>query len=107
MPTTFTGSGRPKMLVVGATGYLRSQVVDEPLARGKNLGALVRLCTDATTLEAQSVPDTSRTPRGKPKSSGSRRPAMTPSNAWLNNYMPTADCASARLTGKPAWGATR
>jgi hypothetical protein len=35
-------------------------------------------------------------PRGKPKSSGSRRPPKTPSNAWLNNDMPTADSASAR-----------
>jgi nucleoside-diphosphate-sugar epimerase len=56
------------MLVAGvATGDLGSQVVDELLARGKNVRALVRPSTDATKLEAQGVPNTSRTPRGKPK----------------------------------------
>jgi len=84
------------MLVVGATGYLGSQVVDELLARGKNVRALVRPSTDATKLEAQGEPNTSRTPRGKPKSSGSCRPPKTPSNTWRNNNMPTADSASAR-----------
>jgi len=84
------------MLVVGATGYLGSQVVDELLARGKNVRALVRPSTDATKLEAQGEPNTSRTPRGKLKSSGSRRPPKTPSNTWRNNNMPTADSASAR-----------
>jgi uncharacterized protein YbjT (DUF2867 family) len=43
------------MLVVGATEYLGSQVVDELLARGKNVCALVRPSTDATKLEAQGV----------------------------------------------------
>jgi len=84
------------MLVVGATGYLGFQVVDELLARGKNVRALVRPSTDATKLEAQGEPNTSRTPRGKPKSSGSCRPPKTPSNTWRNNNMPTADSASAR-----------
>lgn len=43
------------VLVVGATGYLGFQVVDELLARGKNVRALVRPSTDATKLEAQGV----------------------------------------------------
>ena len=95
MSTTSPDPAAP-MLVVGATGYLGSQIVDELLSRGKNVRVLVRPSTDATKLEAEGVPNTSRTPRGKPKSSGSRRRAKTPSNAWLNNYMPTADSASAR-----------
>jgi|NGEPerStandDraft_6_1074524.scaffolds.fasta_scaffold21093_6 nucleoside-diphosphate-sugar epimerase len=95
MSTTSPDPAAP-MLVVGATGYLGSQVVDELLARGKNVRALVRPSTDATKLEAQRVPNTSWTTRGKSKSSGSRRPPQTPSDAWLNNYMPTADSASAR-----------
>ena len=52
------------MLVVGATGYLGSQVVDELLARGKNVRALVRPSTDATKVGssgcAQYVSDTAR-----------------------------------------------
>jgi uncharacterized protein YbjT (DUF2867 family) len=54
MSTTSPDPAAP-MLVVGATGYLRSQVVDELLARGKNVRALVRPSTDATKLEAQGV----------------------------------------------------
>ena len=95
MSTTSPDPAAP-MLVVGATGYLGFQVVDELLARGKNVRALVRPSTDATKLEAQGEPNTSRTPRGKLKSSGSRRPPKTPSNTWWNNNMPTADSASAR-----------
>ena len=88
MSTTSPDPAAP-MLVVGATGYLGSQVVDELLARGKNVRALVRPSTDATKLEAQGEPNTSRTPRGKLKSSGSCRPPKTPSNTWRNNNMPT------------------
>ena len=54
MSTTSPDPAAP-MLVVGATGYLGSQVVDELLARGKNVRALVRPSTDATKLEAQGV----------------------------------------------------
>jgi uncharacterized protein YbjT (DUF2867 family) len=58
MSTTSPDPAAP-ILVVGATGYLGSQVVDELLARGKNVRALVRPSTDATKLEAQRVPNTS------------------------------------------------
>ena len=50
MSTTSPDPAAP-MFVVGATGYLGSQVVDELLARGKNVRALVRPSTDATKLE--------------------------------------------------------
>ena len=62
MSTTSPDPAAP-MLVVGATGYLGSQVVDELLARGKNVRALVRPSTDATKLEAggaEYVSDTAR-----------------------------------------------
>ena len=54
MSTTSPDPAAP-MLVVGATGYLGSQVVEELLARGKNVRALVRPSTDVTKLEAQGV----------------------------------------------------
>jgi uncharacterized protein YbjT (DUF2867 family) len=47
MSTTSPDPAAP-MLVVGATGYLGSQVVDELSARGKNVRALVRPSTDVT-----------------------------------------------------------
>ena len=52
MSTTSPDPAAP-MLVVGATGYLGSQVVDELLASGENVRALVRPSTDVTKVEAQ------------------------------------------------------
>src|SRR3954463_10024436 len=43
------------VLVVGATGSLGGQVVDELLERGKNVRALVRAATDASRLESRGV----------------------------------------------------
>jgi uncharacterized protein YbjT (DUF2867 family) len=43
------------VLVVGATGNLGGKVVDELLARGKEVRALVRPATDASGLEARGV----------------------------------------------------
>ncbi|MEU0503086.1 NAD(P)H-binding protein [Nocardia sp. NPDC005998] len=43
------------VLVVGATGHLGSEVVDEFLARGKNVRALVRPATGATRSAARGV----------------------------------------------------
>ncbi|MFD6160488.1 SDR family oxidoreductase [Nocardia sp. NPDC060256] len=54
MSTTAPDPAAP-VLVVGATGQLGSQVVDELLARGKTVRALVRPATDATKLTAQGV----------------------------------------------------
>ncbi|MGW4800354.1 SDR family oxidoreductase, partial [Nonomuraea sp. NPDC004297] len=45
----------PPVLVVGATGSLGGQVVDELIERGKNVRALVRPATDATALEKKGV----------------------------------------------------
>lgn len=47
-----TDSTALPVLVVGATGSLGSKVVDELLARGKNVRALVRPTTDATASKA-------------------------------------------------------
>lgn len=43
------------VLVVGATGHLGTQVVDELIARGKTVRALVRPATDASKLESRGV----------------------------------------------------
>jgi uncharacterized protein YbjT (DUF2867 family) len=48
-------SETPPVLVVGATGFLGGQVVDELLARGKEVRALVRPGSDASKLEAKGV----------------------------------------------------
>lgn len=48
-------SDNSPVLVVGATGNLGGQVVDELLARGKNVRALVRPGSDASRLEAKGV----------------------------------------------------
>ncbi|MFI6546295.1 SDR family oxidoreductase [Streptomyces prunicolor] len=50
-----TDSTALPVLVVGATGSLGSKVVDELLARGKNVRALVRPTTDAGRLERRGV----------------------------------------------------
>jgi uncharacterized protein YbjT (DUF2867 family) len=43
------------VLVVGATGHVGGKVVDELLARGKSVRALVRPSSDASKLEAKGV----------------------------------------------------
>ncbi|MGW0877157.1 NmrA family NAD(P)-binding protein, partial [Streptomyces sp. NPDC002740] len=43
------------VLVVGATGSLGGEVVDELLARGKKVRALVRPASDASRLESRGV----------------------------------------------------
>ncbi|MBO1268159.1 SDR family oxidoreductase [Arthrobacter cavernae] len=48
-------TGEQPVLVVGATGYLGGQVVDELLSRGKRVRALVRPASDAGKLEAKGV----------------------------------------------------
>ncbi|MDX3567975.1 SDR family oxidoreductase [Streptomyces sp. ID05-47C] len=50
-----TDSTPSSVLVVGATGSLGSKVVDELLARGKNVRALVRPTSDAGRLESRGV----------------------------------------------------
>jgi uncharacterized protein YbjT (DUF2867 family) len=50
-----TDSTALPVLVVGATGSLGSKVVDELLARGKNVRALVRPASDAGRLESRGV----------------------------------------------------
>jgi len=50
-----TDSTALPVLVVGATGSLGSKVVDELLARGKNVRALVRPASDASRLESRGV----------------------------------------------------
>ncbi|WP_019064721.1 SDR family oxidoreductase [Streptomyces prunicolor] len=50
-----TDSTALPVLVVGATGSLGSKVVDELLARGKNVRALVRPTSDAGRLESRGV----------------------------------------------------
>ncbi|WP_329252372.1 SDR family oxidoreductase [Streptomyces sp. NBC_01478] len=50
-----TDSTALPVLVVGATGSLGSKVVDELLARGKNVRALVRPTSDASRLESRGV----------------------------------------------------
>lgn len=50
-----TDSTTLPVLVVGATGSLGSQVVDELLARGKKVRALVRPTSDASRLESRGV----------------------------------------------------
>ncbi|MFI6691368.1 SDR family oxidoreductase [Streptomyces sp. NPDC050433] len=45
----------PPVLVVGATGALGGKVVDDLLARGKNVRALVRPASDASKLERRGV----------------------------------------------------
>ncbi|MEV0737644.1 SDR family oxidoreductase [Streptomyces sp. NPDC050549] len=50
-----TDSTTLPVLVVGATGSLGSKVVDELLARGKNVRALVRPASDASRLESRGV----------------------------------------------------
>ncbi|MFJ5957710.1 SDR family oxidoreductase [Paenarthrobacter sp. NPDC092416] len=48
-------AGEKPVLVVGATGYLGSQVVDELLKRGKSVRALVRRSSNADKLQAKGV----------------------------------------------------
>ena len=48
-------SSRAGILVVGATGFLGGQVVDELVTRGKKVRALVRPGSDASALEAKGV----------------------------------------------------
>jgi uncharacterized protein YbjT (DUF2867 family) len=50
-----TDTDANSVLVVGATGALGGQVVDELLARGKDVRALVRPTSDARRLEAKGV----------------------------------------------------
>lgn len=50
-----TNSSQLSVLVVGATGHLGGQVVDELLRRGKHVRALVRPSTDASALESRGV----------------------------------------------------
>jgi uncharacterized protein YbjT (DUF2867 family) len=54
-PMPATDSTALPVLVVGATGSLGSKVVDELLARGKNVRALVRPASDASRLESRGV----------------------------------------------------
>ncbi|WP_115788959.1 SDR family oxidoreductase [Arthrobacter silvisoli] len=61
------------VLVVGATGYLGGQVVDQLLSRGKRVRALVRPKSDAGTLEAKGV----EIARGDMLDAGSLVTAMT------------------------------
>jgi uncharacterized protein YbjT (DUF2867 family) len=55
MSTTSPDPGVPMLVAGVATGDLGSQVVNEFLARGKNVRALVRPSTHATKLVAQGV----------------------------------------------------
>ena len=48
-----TDTGPGPVLIVGGTGSLGGKVVDELLARGKQVRALVRPGSDATRLEAK------------------------------------------------------
>lgn len=48
-------AGEKPVLVVGATGYLGGQVVEELLRRGKQVRALARAKSDASKLEAKGV----------------------------------------------------
>jgi uncharacterized protein YbjT (DUF2867 family) len=50
-----TNAAHRPVLVVGATGNLGGQVVDELLQRGKHVRALVRPTTDASALESRGV----------------------------------------------------
>ncbi|MEU9669728.1 NAD(P)H-binding protein [Streptomyces bobili] len=50
-----TDSTNPPVLVVGATGSVGSKVVDELLARGKSVRALVRPTSDAGRIESRGV----------------------------------------------------
>ena len=52
-PTPERSSGR--VLVVGATGFLGGQVVDQLISRGKSVSALVRPGSDASALESKGV----------------------------------------------------
>lgn len=54
-PSDNVAAQNGSVLVVGATGYLGGQVVDQLLARGKTVHALVRPATEAGRLEAKGV----------------------------------------------------
>lgn len=66
-------AGEKPVLVVGATGYLGGQVVDELLKRGKRVRALVRPKSDASKLAAKGV----EVVRGDMLDAGSLADAMT------------------------------
>ncbi|WOP17708.1 SDR family oxidoreductase [Raineyella sp. LH-20] len=70
-------SGSQPVLVVGATGYVGGQVVDELLARNRRVRALVRPGTDAGRLEALGV----EVSRGDMLDLGSLETAMTGADA--------------------------
>ncbi|MEV0905552.1 SDR family oxidoreductase [Streptomyces hokutonensis] len=72
-----TDSTTLPVLVVGATGSLGSKVVDELLARGKNVRALVRPASDAGRLESRGV----RIARGDMLDIGSLVAAMNGADA--------------------------
>ncbi|MFW0774114.1 SDR family oxidoreductase [Paenarthrobacter nitroguajacolicus] len=68
------------VLVVGATGFLGGQVVDELLKRGKKVRALVRPKSNATKLEAKGV----EIARGDMLDAGSLITAMTGVSAVIS-----------------------
>ncbi|MFC4014228.1 NmrA family NAD(P)-binding protein [Nonomuraea purpurea] len=72
-------AGTSPVLVVGATGSLGGQVVDELLKRGKNVRALVRPATDAGTLQNRGV----EIARGDMLDLGSLVAAMTGADAVI------------------------
>jgi uncharacterized protein YbjT (DUF2867 family) len=74
-----TDSTALPVLVVGATGSLGSEVVDELLARGKSVRALVRPTTDASRLESRGV----QIARGDMLDVGSLVAAMTGADAVI------------------------
>lgn len=68
------------VLVVGGTGYLGGKVVDELLARGKTVRAIVRPASDAAKLEAKGV----ELPRGDMLDLDSLVAAMTGADAVIS-----------------------
>ncbi|HKU35259.1 MAG TPA: SDR family oxidoreductase [Paenarthrobacter sp.] len=73
-------AGEKPVLVVGATGYLGGQVVDQLLTRGKKVRALVRAKSDASKLLAKGV----EIARGDMLDVGSLIQAMTGADAVIS-----------------------